>query len=239
MKGFAPMKSQRILPFVPMFLLLFGAGIASAQLATPPAGDYIYEGGTGSLRVKPNGHFDISTIGSSGHTCTLDGTIVLGNAKLDGSSCVVNFTPKGGAVEVGTNGSDNCRGFCGIRASFDGTYLKPSPACTDKAVAASRKTFKRQYDAKDYAAAQTTLAPVLSECDKTIDWFAKGRIRNDLALTQFKLGDRAACLQTLQPLAEHTAQTDDDIKAMYPPFQADIFLPVVRATRTNLKLCRG
>jgi len=43
----------------------------------------------------------------------------------------------------------------------------------------------------------------------------------------------------LQPLAEHTAQTDDDIKGMYPPFQADIFLPVVRATRTNLKLCRG
>jgi hypothetical protein len=239
MKGFAPMKSQRILPFVPMFLLLFGAGIASAQLATPPAGDYIYEGGAGSLRVKPNGHFDITTVGSNAHTCTLDGTIVRGKAKLDDTACVVNFTAKGGAIEVGTNGSDDCRQSCGMRASFEGTYTKPSPACTDKAVATTRKTFKRQYDAKDYAAAQATLAPVLGECDKTLGWITEGRIRNDLALTQFKLGDRAACLKTLEPLAEDATRTDQGVKDYYPPADADDILPVVRATRTNLKLCRG
>jgi hypothetical protein len=238
MKGFAPMKFlQRILPLVPMVLLL--SGIASAQPANPTAGEYIYEGGAGFLRVKPNGHFDISTTGSNAHTCTLDGTIARGKAKLDDSACVVNFTVKGGAIEVGTNGSEDCRLSCGMRASFEGTYTKPSAACTDKAVTTSRKTFKRQYDARDYAAAQTTLAPVLGECDKTLDWITKGRLRNDLALTQFKLGDRAACLKTLEPLAEDAARTDQGVKDYYPPADADDILPVVRATRTNLKLCRG
>lgn len=126
-----------------------------------------------------------------------------------------------------------------MRASFSGTYIKPAPACTDKAVANSRRTFKRQYDAKDYAAAQTTLAPVLGGCDRTIDWITKGWIRNDLALAQMRGGDRAACLKTLQPLIEDAAMTDDEIKSSYPPSDAEIFLPVVRAARTNLKLCRG
>ena len=233
------MKLHRVLPLVPIFLLAFGASLASAQTATPPAGDYIYEGGAGSLRIKPNGHFDISTIGANAHLCSLDGTIVRGKSKIDDTGCVVNFTLKGSSVEVSSNGSDDCRQSCGARASFEGTYLKPSPACTDKAVAASRKTFKRQYDAKDFAAAHATLAPVLGECSKTLDWITTGRVRNDLAITQFRLGDRAGCLKTLEPLAEDAARTDQGVKDAYPPADAEDILPVVRASRTNLKLCRG
>ncbi|SEK52496.1 hypothetical protein SAMN05518845_101648 [Variovorax sp. YR750] len=229
------MKLARILPLV----LLLGAGLAAAEPATPPAGDYIYEGGSGSLRVKPNGHFDITTIGANAHTCALDGTIARGKAKLDDTGCVLSFALNADKVQVTTNGSDQCRDYCGMRAGFEGAYIRPAPACTDKAVAGSRKSFKRLYDAKDYATAQTTLAPVLSDCDKTLDWITKAWLRNDLALTQFKLNDRAACLKTLQPLAEDAARTDDGIKENYPPADAEIFLPVVRATRTNLKLCRG
>ncbi|WP_418120206.1 hypothetical protein [Variovorax sp. 350MFTsu5.1] len=220
--------------------LLLGCGLAAAQNgATPPAGDYIYEGGSGSLRIKPNGHFDITTIGANAHTCALDGTIARGKAKLDDTGCVVNFAANADKLQVTTNGSDECRSYCGMRAVFEGTYIRPAPSCTDKAVSSTRKTFKRQYDAKDYAAAQTTLAPVLSDCDRTLDWITKAWLRNDLALTQYKLDDRAACLKTLQPLAEDAARTDDGIKENYPPADADIYLPVVRATRTNLKLCRG
>lgn len=234
------MKLHRVLPLVSTFLLLLlGAGVACAQLATPPAGDYIYEGGGGSLQVKPNGRFNITTVGSNAHMCTLDGTIARGKAKIDDTGCVVSFTLKGGNVEVATNGSDDCRQSCGMRASFEGTFIKPTPACADKAVAATRKTFKRQYDAKDYSAALTTLTPVLGECGKTLDWITTGRVRNDLALTQFKLGDRAGCLKTLEPLAEDAARTDQGVKDHYPPADAEDILPVVRATRTNLKLCRG
>lgn len=233
------MKLHRLQPLVPTFALALGAALASAQPATPPAGDYIYEGGGGSLRVKPNGHFDISTVGANAHTCALDGNIVRGKSKIDDTACVVSFTLKGGNVEVGTNGSDDCRQSCGMRASFEGTYIKPAPACADKAVAATRRNFKRQYDARDYAAAQATLAPVLGDCGKTIDWITQGWIRNDLALAQLRGGDRAACLKTLAPLADDAAKTDDGIKESYPPADAEIFLPVVRATRTNLRLCRA
>ncbi|WP_395315854.1 hypothetical protein [Variovorax sp. UC74_104] len=229
------MKLARILSLA----LLLCTGLAAAETATPQAGDYIYEGGSGSLRVQASGHFDITTIGANAHTCALDGTIARGRSKLDDSGCVVSFAVNADKVEVTTNGSDQCRGYCGMRAAFEGTYIRPIPSCTEKAVAGSRKAFKRQYDAKDYAAAQTTLAPVLSDCDRTLDWITKAWLRNDLALTQYKLNDRAACLRTLQPLAEDAARTDDGIKENYPPADAEIFLPVVRATRTNLKLCRG
>lgn len=236
------MKFQHILPLALPFALLLGASLATAQTAptaTPPAGEYIYQGGSGALRVKSDGRFDITTIGANAHTCALDGAIVRGKARIDDTSCVVSFAVSADKVQVSTNGSEQCRESCGMRASFDGTYTRPTPGCTDKAVANARKTFKRLYDTRDYAVAQTTLAPVLSDCDKTLDWITKGWIRNDLALTQFKLNDRAACLKTLQPLAEDAARTDDGIKENYPPADAEIFLPVVRATRTNLKLCRG
>lgn len=219
--------------------LLLAATFASAQTATPPAGEYIYEGGAGTLTVKAGGRFDIGTVGANAHTCTLDGIIVQGKAKLADSPCVVTFAPSATQVVVGTNNSDQCRDQCGARAAFDGTYIKPSAACTTKAVAATRKTFKRQYDAKDYATAQTMLAPVLADCDKTLHWVDKGWIRNDLALAQLRSGDSAACRKTLQPLAEDAAKTDNAVKEDYPPADGEIYLPVVRAARTNLKLCKG
>ncbi|RYF34458.1 MAG: hypothetical protein EOO26_04490 [Comamonadaceae bacterium] len=219
--------------------LLLAATAASAQTATPPAGEYIYEGGAGTLTVKAGGRFDISTVGANAHSCTLDGTIVQGKAKMADSPCVVTFAPSATQVVVGTNGSDRCRDACGARAGFEGNYIKPSAACTTKAVAATRKTFKRQYDAKDYATALATLAPVLTDCDTTLDWIDKGRIRNDLALVQLRAGDRAACRNTLQPLAEDAGKTDSAIREDYPPADADLYLGVLRAARTNLKLCKG
>jgi hypothetical protein len=220
-------------------LALLGCSALAAAQTTPPAGEYIYQGGSGQLRVKADGHFDITTIGANAHTCALDGSIVRGKAKIDDGACVVSFAVDADKVKVSTNGEEQCRDNCGARAGFEGTYTRPAPGCTDKAVTNTRKVFKRQYDAKSYAAARTTLAPVLTDCDATLDWITKGWVRNDLALTQYKLDDRAACLKTLQPLAEDAALSDDGVKENYPPADAEIFLPVVRATRTNLKLCRG
>ena len=60
---------------------------------------------------------------------------------------------------------------------------------------------------------------------------------NDLALKQFNLGDRACCIRTLQGLAPDATLSDEEVKGKFPPTDADMYLPVVRATRTNLKLC--
>ncbi len=220
-------------------VLCLQAGLAGAQVANPPTGEYIFERGSGLLHVKPGGAFDISTVGANGHSCQLDGRIVGGKAKLAGSPCVVNFKTTGETVVITTNGADQCRENCGMRASFKGTYTRPSPACTIDAVSTSRKRFKQQYDAKNYGAAEGTLSAVLSECEKTLDWLSTSRIRNDLAITQFKTGDKAACLKTLQPLAEDASRTDADIKDGYPPADAEDYLPIVKATRFNLKMCKG
>jgi hypothetical protein len=215
------------------------ASLSAAQGANPPAGEYIFERGSGLLNVRPGGAFDISTVGANGHSCQLDGRIVGGKAKLDGSPCVVSFKTTGETVVITTNGADQCRENCGMRATFEGTYIHPSPACTINAVSTSRKRFKQQYDAKNYGAAQSTLSAVLAECEKTLDWLSTGRIRNDLAITQYKLGDKAACIRTLQPLAEDAARTDAEIKEGYPPADAEDYLPIVKATRFNLKMCKG
>ena len=214
------------------------AGTAAAQSTAPAPGVYVYEGGAGTLEIRPDGRFKIDTVGANFHTCNLEGRIAQGRGQVSQSACVLSFRPGKDGLTVGTNQSDQCQESCGMRATFVGEYIRPAPACVPTTVSATRKAFKRQYDAKQYAQAQATLAPVLAECEKTLSWLDKGWIRNDLALAQVRAGDKAACLKTLAPLADDAAASDKDIQEGYPPSDADAWLRVVRATRTNLKLCR-
>lgn len=79
---------------------------------------------------------------------------------------------------------------------------------------------------------------MLARCQKTLDWLGAHWLRNDLALAQLRLGDAAACRATLQPLAADAARSDDAIRDSYPPSDAESYLGVLKAARTNLKLCR-
>jgi hypothetical protein len=206
-------------------LLCLCAGLAAVQGANPPAGEYIFERGNGLLHVKADGAFEISTVGANAHLCQLHGRIVDGRAKLADSPCVVNFKTTGETVVTTTNGANQCRENSGVRATFERTYTRPSPTCTISAVSTSRKRFKQEWDAKNYGAAQGTLSAVLTECEKTLDWLSTGSIRNDLAMTQYKAGDKAARLKTLQPLTQDAAMTDAEIKEGYPPTDAQDCLP--------------
>ena len=47
----------------------------------------------------------------------------------------------------------------------------------------------------------------------------------------------ATCRQVLEPLAKDAAMTDTQVRDEFPPTDAGSYLPVVRATRTNLELC--
>ena len=58
-----------------------------------------------------------------------------------------------------------------------------------------------------------------------------------LALTQYHLGRLADCRKTLAPLAEDAARSDDDLQRDLFPNDFAETLPIVRATRHNLKLC--
>lgn len=218
--------------------VLLGANLALAQFSTPPQGEYARAtGGWGILRAQADSKFEIETIGGNAHTCGLSGTISKGKATFEDSSCEVTFKYRDHEVEVATNDSDDCRAFCGMRAGFEGFYSKLSPLCTTSAIENSKGAFKKYYLAKNYAAALKVITPVATQCERFLYWIDSAWVLNDLALTQFKLGNKAACIKTLQPLAKDAAMSDEQIKEKYPPTDADNYLGVMHATRTNLKLC--
>jgi hypothetical protein len=229
------------------FLLIMAVPLtASSQQTNPPPGEYITENGWGNLIIKSGtagtAIFSIMSIGANAHTCTLDGEIRNGRAELeadqkDGKPCTVTFRQKGNDIEVAAATFEECRAYCGARAGFDGLYMKPVKGCDSISIKKSRAAFKRLYDKKVYAEAKAELKPVLDGCKKTLYWIEDGRIRNDLAITEYKLGNTAACRQILEPLADDAAKTDEDLRGNYPPADAESYMPVIKATRTNLRLC--
>lgn len=219
--------------------------IAQTSNAGLTPGEYITEGGWGTLTLTGREdalRFSIVTIGANGHSCELEGAVHNGRASLEGLDddefCVVTLlaTPEG--IDVNGSPADVCRMNCGARAGFEALYLRPARECTSKAVAATRTKFKKLYDAKKFAQARTTLAPLLGTCIRFIDRWTEGWIRNDMAVTLHKLGDRAGCRAVLDPLADDAEMTDAEILESYPPIDAEMLTPIIRATRTNLALCR-
>ncbi len=234
-----------------MKLTLAAVVMAIAAVASAPAagrglepGDYIADGGWGTLTIDGKGGFSIATVGANGHTCGLDGTLqgLTGKASPDDDpkdACLVGFAPGAGSIDVTPKTGETCNSYCGARAHFDGTYLKPPAGCADAEREATRKRFKAEYDSKAYAQAAAALSPLLNACARQLSWLDAAWIRNDLALTRHRLADDAGCLAALKPLAEDAASSDDALRENYPPSDFEDYLPIVKATRANLALCRA
>lgn len=219
----------------------FVAGIAAA--AGPAPGEYITEQGWGRLSIGPTARggapFSIESVGANFHICSLEGRIVGDTATLEGDDdgdCVVRF--RSGAQGIAVEGNSACRTYCGMRAGFEGEYLRPATGCGDAERRATRDAFKRHYDAKRHAEALAALSPLLQRCARTLSWLETGEIRNDVAITQYRLGRRADCLRTLAPFEEEATLSDDEILGGYPPSDGEAWLPIVKAARFNLGLCR-
>jgi hypothetical protein len=215
-----------------------------AALAIEP-GEYTTEKSWGTLVVKRDKsgkvNFTIESVGDNAHGCTLEGEIKNGKATLDVDDpkqpCVVKFTQGKEGIEVSGGPGMACQYYCGMRASFDGVYMKASPACRPDGVDNTRAAARKAYDRKAYDEAKTLLTGVLKDCKRFLGQLSDGRVRNDLAITLHKLKDFAGCREALKPLAEDAAMTDAKIREDYAPTDADMYLPIVKATRVNLKLC--
>ncbi|WP_425328208.1 hypothetical protein [Pseudomonas nitroreducens] len=240
----------------PLLLLFIALGCtAHAADTTLPAGEYLAKGGWGTLVIQParegEQQFSLDSLGANGHSCTLDGSIRNGEADLredwqDGT-CHITFKLQDSAIEVSNEQNENCRSYCGARAGFDGSYLKPAQGCGSKALRQTQDRFKKLYDSKDYAGAERLLNPVLSDCKATLLWLEELSIRNDLALTQAKLGQGKACRSTLEsmiedaqrysgPQEDNTSICDSGDRYL-PPADCDGYLRQVRAAKTNLGWC--
>lgn len=244
----------------PLLWLLLPAVLYGSPARAQPAqetrlapGEYITEKGWGTLTLRQGGggrlSFVLEAIGGNMHSCSLEGEIVAGRATLEtdeeSGPCRVSFKrpDEGGeggeGIEVAAENTEACRYFCGMRADFQGLYLVPPPGCAPAARETARTEFKRLYDKKAYPQALAKLEPVFKGCARFLDWIEEGWIRNDLAITLLKTGDLAGCRRLLEPLAAEAARPDKELVGEYPPSDADSYLPVLRATRTNLKLCKA
>ncbi|MEQ1514588.1 MAG: hypothetical protein ABL934_18180 [Lysobacteraceae bacterium] len=229
---------------MPAVLVVLAAASAVAQAAgpAPKPGDYIADGGWGTLRISPPARdglpFAIESVGANFHLCSLDGRIVGTQATLEASDadCVVSFAPTADGITVSS--TETCREYCGARAGFDGLYLRPAPGCAADAVGATRGGFKRLYDRKRFAEALAALSPLPTTCARTLGHYERAEILNDIAITHYKLGQRDACLRTLAPFEEDAALSDDEVRNHYLPSEADVWLPIIKAARFNLGLCR-
>jgi hypothetical protein len=224
-------------------VLGLAAGAQAGSDALLP-GEYITQGGTGILTISTSEGrtiFSIEVLSPTGHSCGLDGEIRGLQARLEmegeDEPCEVTFLPKADQIEVASSGPGCHRYFCGARASFESEYFRPAPGCGTRERSAERDRFKELYDAKSYAQAAAGLEPLLSRCAKTLGFVEEGRIRNDLAVTLFHLGRRADCRKTLEPLMEHAARTEEELRRSVAPGDYEDFLPVARAASFNARLC--
>lgn len=238
------MKRSTLLTALAMVALVSQNAFSASDIKP---GDYLRKGGSGTLTVKPSTGdrhaFAIQAFGANAHICDLEGFIRQNKAILDTGEgekkCVIAFqvTKQGVDVVVSESTHEQCRYFCGMRASFDGMYLVPENGCADAERQASRKRFIGFYKQKNYASARAQLEPTLQRCGKTLHRFEDGDIRNDLAITQYHLNDFAGCLKTLEPLAEYAGLTLEQLKENFPPSDAEVMVPIAKSARTNIRLC--
>jgi hypothetical protein len=130
--------------------------------------------------------------------------------------------------------AEACREFCGMRAMFDGDYRRAPAACTDRQRQARIGHAHKEYAAKDYDAARTTLRSLLADCDPFMDWIERDKARSDLAVTEYHRGDNAQCLAVLFETTAITAQRDASL--ILPPCDADNYVSTSKAILYNQML---
>lgn len=208
-------------------------------------GVYVTGGDWGSLEITnttPDSpmKFLIDALGSNGHICNLEGRIVDGQgiAEDEGvipeNKCVIQFKTAHDRISVMVDSQyeDACRGYCGARAWFAGDYFQPIPYCEKSQ--SIREEFARVYGDGQYEKAQVLLTNLLSQCERFMYWHTVAEVRNDLAITEFHLGNKTACLKVLEPLSYIVED-----EPYFTPIDKEWGEEMVKMVRFNWKKCGG
>lgn len=227
-------------------LISFLSHTCFAQTSITPLqeGEYFTNGGYGQLVISKGGKgntvFDIDSVnGEDG--CTLNGEIHDGHGLASDKNvqgfCKVIFTKEKNGINVRPETPEICQSFCGHNGEFKGFYSKVKQGCGSKEIDSIRSDFKHFYDEKKYDLALSRLQPVLRNCQYTLDWQEEGKIRNDLAIVQYKNGLYSQCLTTLKPYVGDAKRDDGDITSDKPAWYANGYLKIIHSARTNISLC--
>lgn len=222
-------------------VLLLALALAAAQPV-----EYEREGGTGTLTITATAKgmktFGLSTFGANAHTCELGGHIkgtqgTVYDNEPGQPECRITFAQKGDVIEVTAQSQDACAGMCGARATFEGRYFLPPPACTPGASKAAKDAFLALYRAKNYQQAYDTLDTWLDQCSHLLHWMETDRALNDMALAQYHMKQPEACMETLSKTHAAEMKTLKGVEESLPPADYEAYASTAKATFHNLKLC--
>lgn len=233
------------------YFLLLSLILAATTSAEPAkqeirTGQYIRDANSGVLKIDSGGGnsliFHIESSGGNCSSCTVSGEIVGGIGKAESwandgsdSNCRISFSAEHSTISIQPTTEDECRPFCGMRAGFDGTYRSPPTACTNAGRQKLRDQFLRMYRSRQFSPAAKTLQSLISQCQEFMDWIEIDRVRNDLALAQYRNGDPQQCLTTLNTTLASNAKSENDLSL--PPCDFDNYIGVAKSTWFNMALC--
>lgn len=187
--------------------------------------------------------FNINTVSERGNVCDLSGVIRNGQARLPTANqgmCVVNFSHSPERIKVNVTTPPACESFCGLAAYFEGDYLKMPEQCSHEAKEQTEQLFNRQYRAKQYTQAVDTLRRMWQVCEPSMHWLEEMTLRNNLAISYAKMGDKDQCRKILQPyqkeiVSQHPLEEREP--AVSYLFEDDYKIQIKNA-RYNWKLCQ-
>ncbi|MEZ0470732.1 hypothetical protein [Luteimonas salinilitoris] len=231
---------------IPVFLLM----AISAHAAGPGPGEYGTRRGWGSLVIRdaPDGRrrFEMSTVGANGHMCDLEGAVDGSSAVTAdelGEACRMTFTVDGPGIAVKAE-TEACRRYCGMRAGFEGEYVRLPAGCTPAARERAQADFLSQYRSGRYAAALGRLNVLGAECGDFFDWLQRDRFANDRAVTLWHLGRLDECIAVLDSTLAAGSYDEASLVAALreqgmalPPGDWDAYLPIARAAWFNRSKC--
>ena len=209
-------------------------------------GLYYNESGSATLGIYHSAtpaalFFTLNSKNENGHECNVGGQIV-NNKAITEEKCVIQFikTQDNISVTAPDEFGDACRNHCGAgNTTFSDDFLIAAPYCSS--ADHIQDEFSRNYKLAQYPKARDLLRVLLSKCERFMGWRTDASTRNDLAITEFRLKDNAACLKTLEPLKSDFID-DHDISEMsfrYPLMDEDLVQAMIKTTRFNWKKCGG
>ena len=213
---------------------------------TIPLGLYYNESGSATLAVARSDSaaalvFYIKSMSPNGHQCSVSGEI-RNNQAISEEKCVIDFEKLSDRISV--NAPDEfgeaCRSHCGAgNTTFSDDFYLETPYCAK--ADSIRAEFSRHYKTAQYPKAEGLLVELLGRCGQFMDWRTEASIRNDLAITEFRLKNSESCLKALEPLKGDFID-DHDISEMsfrYPYMDEDLVAETMKTTRFNWKKCGG
>lgn len=224
-----------------------------AQPVAPANGHYATQPGWAELVVSFDGsqrRFVLDSHQGNGRSCSLDGAIQVSTGKVIAHTtqpgmpvCQLQLVAEGNGWRSEVLDVAACRQHCGLQARLAAHFHPLPDACRWSAREQVRASFRQHYSRREYAQALQVLEQLQRQCGGFIDWLEADAIANDLAITQFRLGQPAQCLRTLEKTRVAGFSSEDQLDQLRSRLQLSrlehqAYLPVARATLYNREKCQ-